>query len=45
MSWSLLADNALAVWGLMTVLWLVSDGAAHVNGQVITVDGGWSVSG
>jgi 2-hydroxycyclohexanecarboxyl-CoA dehydrogenase len=28
-----------------TVLWLVSDGAAHVNGQVITVDGGWSVNG
>lgn len=28
-----------------TVLWLVSDGAAHVNGQVITVDGGWSVRG
>ena len=28
-----------------TVLWLVSNGAAHVNGQVITVDGGWSVSG
>lgn len=28
-----------------TVLWLISDGAAHVNGQVITVDGGWSVNG
>lgn len=27
------------------VLWLVSDGAASVNGQVIYVDGGWSVTG
>ena len=28
-----------------TVLWLISDEASHVNGQVITVDGGWSVRG
>lgn len=28
-----------------TVQWLVGDRAAHVNGQVITVDGGWSVKG
>jgi 3-oxoacyl-[acyl-carrier protein] reductase len=27
------------------VLWLLGDGAAMVNGQVITVDGGWSVKG
>ncbi len=28
-----------------TVLWLASDDAAMVNGQVITIDGGWSVRG
>ena len=27
------------------VLWLCSDSAAMVNGQVITVDGGWSIRG